>query len=62
MNDYTKKGDRRMDELIRDVEKSVAALERALEERQDEEVKELALLNELPARLLTCYNRLAIAQ
>ena len=59
MNDSSRKGGTGMDELIKGVEKSIAALERALEERQDEPVDELALLCELPARLLTCYNKIA---
>jgi hypothetical protein len=62
MENYSTKGRKEMNELnelIKAVEKSIAALERALEERQDEPVDELALLCELPARLLTCYNKIA---
>jgi hypothetical protein len=50
-----------MDELIRNVEKNIAALELALKERQGEEVSEemKVLFRELPARLFGCAKRIA---
>jgi hypothetical protein len=57
MNDFSKKGDRRMNELINAVEKNIVALEQATDKMDERpSVDALQLLNELPARLLTVIN------